>query len=83
MRKVPIETTVPSLANLTAALHEVRYTGAPYYEGTGQAALLASEAEDAERAVAALLATSPEVARFLGVVFLAREERLAAARRSR
>lgn len=83
MRMAPIEKARPNLNNLLAALHEVRSTGHYYYELNGKLEFLQSEAADAENAINKLIEESPEIKRFLGAAFLAREERLAADRRFR
>ena len=83
MRMAPIEKARPNLNNLLAALHEVQYTGQQYYEFNGKLEFLQSEAADAENAINKFLEESPEIKRFLGAVFLAREERLAEDRRFR
>jgi hypothetical protein len=71
----------PTHAALTAALRELRDTGRFHYESTGERQVLEATAQLALDELEGAMAEMPALRRFLGVMLIARESRLAGDRR--
>jgi len=81
IRDKEVHRAAPTYAALTAALRELRDTGRFYYESTGEGQVLEATAQLALDELEVAMAEMPALRRFLGVMLIARESRLAADRR--